>query len=72
MMLCVGKKMVHDSLPDHELGRRPAGDGAGAYDLREYPPDGHASSAASRDQRRCEVLMRVVRISEGLNQRLAL
>ncbi len=102
MMLCVDKKMLHDSLPDHESGQLPAGaedgchgvreyqrdghgvgeyprDGHGVreyprdgHEVREYQRDGHGGPVSARDQHRREVLLRVVRISDTLNQRLAL
>ena len=72
MMLCVDKKMLHDSRPDHEPGPLPAGAGPGGNGLREYAADGHAVPLSADDQHRRQVLLRVVRISAALNQRLAL
>lgn len=72
MMLCVDKKMLHDSLPDHESGQLPAGAENGRHGVREYQRDGHGGPVSVRDQHRREVLLRVVRISDTLNQRLAL
>ena len=71
MMLCVDKKMLHDSLLDHESGqfRRRAeirGNGVG------YLPDADAGPETADDRHCREVLLRVVRISDALNQRLAL
>ena len=71
MMMCVDKKTRHDSLPDREPVQSRAraqarGDGA------EHQPDGKAGLATPQEQRRREVLLRVVQISDALNQRLAL
>ncbi len=70
MMLCVDKKMLHDSLPDHESGQFRAraetrGNGVG------YLPDGDAGPETPHDRHRREVLLRVVRVSDALNHRLA-
>ncbi len=70
MMLCVDKKRLHDSAPDQESGRsqvraEPPGNGV------EYLPDGHAGPPSLYERQRHEVLLRVVRISDALNQRLA-
>jgi len=72
MILCVDKKMLHDSLRDGESGPVPAGAGASGGSGREYPPDGHAGPATAHQQQRREILLRVVRVSGALNQRLAL
>jgi len=72
MMLCVDKKMLHDSRPDHESGPRPEGAGPGGNGVREYAADGKAAPLSAHDQHRHQVLVRVVRISDALNQRLAL
>jgi hypothetical protein len=40
MMLCVDKKMLHVSLPDHESGPLPAGAEDGGHGVREYPQEG--------------------------------
>jgi hypothetical protein len=72
MMLCVDKKMLHESLPDHELGQlqtRPENGGNGG---REHPRDAQAGPGRAEDELRHDVLTRVVRISGALNQRLAL
>jgi hypothetical protein len=71
MMLCVDKKRLHDSVPGQEPVRsraraEPSGIGA------EYLPEGHAGPPSLHQRRRYEVLLRVVRISDALNQRLAL
>ena len=71
MMIRVDKKTLHDSLPGHEpaqIRARAQAQGPGA----QHPPDGHAGLADPHEQRRREVLLRVVRISDALNQRLAL
>ncbi len=69
MMLCVDKKMFHDSLRDPGFGPPPAAATDGGRDYARYPHDG---PVPAHDQRRREVLLRVVRISGTLNQRLAL
>jgi hypothetical protein len=71
MMLCVDEKMLRDPLPGHESGQlrdraETRGNGAG------HLPDGDAGPESPRDRQRREVLQRVVRISDALNQRLAL
>ena len=72
MMLCVENKMLHDPLPDEGFGPFAAANGTGGRDLREYPRDGHAGPETPHEQHRREVLLRVARISDALNQRLAL
>lgn len=72
MMLCVDKKMLHDSRFDGESGPLPAGARPGGNGAAEYAADGDAAPLSSHDQHRHEVLVRVVRISDALNQRLAL
>ena len=72
MMLCVDKKMLHDSRFDGESGPLPAGSTPGGNGAAEYAADGHAAPPGAHDQRRHQVLVRVVRISDALNQRLAL
>ena len=64
--------MLHDPLRDGESGPVPAWAGAGGDSGREYPPDGHAGPATALQQQRREILLRVVRVSDALNQRLAL
>lgn len=71
MMLCVDKKMLHDSRRDRETVPLPAGAEPGGNGVGEYPADGRAALSA-RDQHRHQVISRVVRISDALNQRLAL
>lgn len=71
MMLCVDKEMFHESTPARQSGPLPARAGAAGLDGRQDPRDGHASPAPAPDQHRPEVLLRVVRISDALNQRLA-
>lgn len=68
MMLCVDKKMLHDSRFDGESGPLPAGARPGVNDAA----DGHAAPLSAHDEHRHQVLVRVVRISDALNQRLAL
>ncbi len=72
MMLCVDKKMLHDSHRGHESGQLTAHAGAEAHSARRYPHDGHAAPVTARERHRREVLLRVARISDALNQRLAL
>ncbi len=72
MMLCVDKKMLHDSHWGHESGQLTARAGAEARSARRYPHDGHAARVTARERHRREVLLRVVRISDALNRRLAL
>jgi len=70
MMLCVDKKRLHDSVPDQESGwsqARAEPSGPGVADL----PDGHAGPPGLHQRQRHEVLLRVLRISDALNQRLA-
>ena len=71
-MLCVDKKMLHDSRLDHESGPLPAGAKPGGNGAAEYAADGHAAPLSADDQPRHRVLVRVGRISAALNQRLAL
>ena len=70
MMLCVDKKMLHDSLPGHESGQFRARAGARGDGVGDQPDD-DAGPQTPRDRHRREVLLRVVRISAALNQRLA-
>ncbi len=72
MMLCVDKKMLHDSHRGHESGQLTARAGAEAHSARRYPHDGHTAPVTARERHRREVLLRVARISDALNQRLAL
>jgi hypothetical protein len=77
MMLCVDKNMLHDSLPDQDSGQLPAAAQDGDRSARDQPREGQAGPVPARDQHRRdqhrrEVLVRVVLISEALNQRLAL
>jgi hypothetical protein len=74
MMLCVDKKMLHESLPDHEFGQLQTAAEQGSNGGREHPRDAQAGPVpvAAEDQLRHDVLTRVVRISGALNQRLAL
>ena len=72
MMLCVDKKMLRDSRLDHESGPLPAGAKPGSNGPAEYAADGHAAPLSAHDQHRHQVLVQVVRISDALNQRLAL
>ncbi len=70
MMLCVDNKLLHDAPRDHGSGPRPAGAGADGHGPRGDRRDGHRGPVTDGQHRR-EVLLRVVRISEALNQRLA-
>lgn len=71
MMLCVDNKMLHDALRDHGSRPPPAGAGADGHGPQGNRRDGHGGPVTDERHRR-EVLQRVVRISEALNQRLAL
>ena len=72
MMLCVDKKMLHESLPDHEFGQLQTAAGKRSNGGREHPREAQAGPVPAEDQLRHDVLARVVRISGALNQRLAL
>jgi hypothetical protein len=72
MMLCVDKKMLRDSRLDHESGPLPAGARPRGNGAAEYAADGYAEPLSAHDEHRHQVLLRVVRISDALNQRLAL
>ncbi len=72
MMLCVGKKMIHESLPDHPSGPPQRAAGRGSNGGREPSRDTQAGPLPAEDQLRHDVLTRVIRISGALNQRLAL
>jgi len=75
MMLCVDKKMLHESGLDQPFGPLRTVAGAGSNGGREHPRHAQAGPAAAPDhpdQPRRDVLARVVRISGALNQRLAL
>ena len=71
MMLCVDKNRLHDSVPDQE-SRRPQARAGSSGSGVEYLPDGQAGPPSLHERQRREVLQRVVRISDALNQRLAL
>ena len=71
MMLCVDKKMLHESPPDHELGQLQGGRER-EQRRAEHSRDAPAGAVPAEDQVRRDVLARVVRISGALNQRLAL
>jgi hypothetical protein len=72
MMLCVDKKMLHESLPDHQSGQLQTRAGNGGDGRGDHPGDAQARPVPAEDQLRHDVLTRVVRISGALNQRLAL
>ncbi len=72
MMLCVDKKMLHESLPDHQFGQLQTGAENGSNGGRAHPRDAQAGLVPADAQQRHDVLTRVVRISQALNQRLAL
>lgn len=64
------KKTLHEPRVDYDAGQlRREG---GADGLQEYPRGDHPAPGSARGQQRREILLRVVRISETLNQRLAL
>jgi hypothetical protein len=72
MMLCVDNEMLHESPPDHEFGPLGTGTENGSHNGREPRHAAHADPLPLSGQHRHEVLTRVVRISQALNQRLAL
>jgi hypothetical protein len=72
MMLCVDKKMLHESLPDHESAQPQTRAENGSNGGRDHRRDAQAGPLPAPDQQRHDVLTRVVRISGALNQRLAL
>lgn len=72
MMLCVDKKMLHESLPVGESGPLQTRAGNGSDGGREHPRNAQAGPVPAEDQLRHDVLIRVVRISRALNQHLAL
>ena len=72
MMLCVDEKTFHGALPDHEFRQLQSRAEAAGHRGAKYPRHGEAAPASAHDQDRREVLLRVVRISDALNQRLAL
>ena len=75
MMLCVDKKMLHESGLDQHFGplRTAALEGSnGGPEHPRHAQAGPAAAADHPDQLRRDVLARVVRISGTLNQRLAL
>lgn len=72
MMLCVDNEMLHESPPGHEFGLLGTGTGTGSHNGREHRHAAHAGPLPVSGQHRREVLTRVIRISEALNQRLAL
>jgi hypothetical protein len=43
MMLCVDKKTLHESLPDHEFGQLQTAAGKGSNGGREHPRDAQAA-----------------------------
>ena len=72
MMLRVDEKTFHGSLPDHEFRRLQSPAEAAGHRGAKYPRHVDAAPASAQDQDRRAVLLRVVRISDALNQRLAL
>jgi hypothetical protein len=72
MMLCVDKKTPHGSRPDHEFGPFRTGAENRGNGRQDHPRDARATPVPAQDQLRRDVLIRVVRISGALNQRLAL
>ncbi len=66
-----GRRQATSRRQDHGPGRfRARGETPG--NGVEYQPDGHAGPQTSHERHRQEVLLRVARISDALNQRLAL
>ena len=72
MMLCVDKKMLHDCRRDQVPAPFAAGAEPGGRGVHEHPADGHAGPLSPQDQDRHEVMLRVIRVSDALNRRLAL
>jgi hypothetical protein len=72
MMLCVDKKMLHDCRRNRASAPLPAGAEPRGNGVREYLADGRAGPVSAHGQDRRQVLVRVVRISDALNRRLAL
>jgi hypothetical protein len=69
-MLCVGKQMLQVALEEHELAQIQASAQAQGRSLQDYARDMLLTAAAAQATRR-ETLLRVIRISDALNQRLA-
>jgi hypothetical protein len=71
IMLCVDKKTLHVPLDEHEFEQiRLAAEAAGRGP-DEYAHDTLVDIMSARAERRRDVLARVQRISDALNQRLA-
>jgi hypothetical protein len=70
IMLCVGKQMLQVAMEEHELAQIQASAQAQGRSLQDYARDTLLTAAAAQATRR-ETLLRVIRISDALNQRLA-
>jgi hypothetical protein len=69
-MLSVGKQMLQVALEDHELAQIQASAQAQGRSLQDYARDTLLTAATDQATRR-DTLLRVIRISDALNQRLA-
>jgi hypothetical protein len=69
-MLLVGKQMLQVALEDHELAQIQASAQAQGRSLQDYARDTLLTAATNQATRR-DTLLRVIRISDALNQRLA-
>ena len=69
-MLCVGTQMLQVALEDHELAQIQASAQARGRSLQDYARDTLLTAATAQATRR-DTLLRVIRISDALNQRLA-
>lgn len=69
-MLSVGKQMLQVALEDHELAQIQASAQAQGRSLQDYARDTLLAAATDQATRR-DTLLRVIRISDALNQRLA-
>lgn len=70
-MLCVGMQTLQVQLEEHELEQITASARAEGRTVQDYARDTLLSAAAAQASRRREALLRVVRISAALNERLA-
>jgi plasmid stability protein len=70
-MLCVGKQTIQVALEDHEYEQLRVTAEAAGRSVPEYARDALLGLLYSDAGRRREELLRVARISEALNKRLA-
>jgi hypothetical protein len=71
-MLCVDKKTLPVPLDEHEFEQVQLAAEAAGRSLQEYAHDTLVDAMSARTERRREALIRVQRISDALNRRLAL